>query len=379
MLIALLQPKLSYPYDFNSAVTPSEARALVETHPGSAYAHLMLVAQGGDTMSVDRKITELHSAVWLQPTNPSIRDLLAGMLYQAGMEAPAEKEIAESVYYSPDPGRHYYLNDRTVPWLSSRQVTAIETGFNRALAAKISGAVEGFATFEMTAGHLDRAAQLYASAAADASDTADRYDYLLKAGSAYAKAKLSDRAEKKFRAAAITSPQDPRSYESLATQVYGPAKDLNRAKAAINEGLAAGANAFSLNQAMADAAQKCGDLKFAETAQLSAVALRPSDPDALSRLERILMAEGKYAAASSNFQQVTVIEPESAPAHFDLALAQESTFRFNAADQSFRDAVRLQPDNTWYRKRYSEFQAKLGNVSPQTAVSYQDHAEEWAK
>jgi Tfp pilus assembly protein PilF len=91
------------------------------------------------------------------------------------------------------------------------------------------------------------------------------------------------------------------------------------------------------------------------------------------------MAEGKYAAASSNFQQVTVIEPESAPAHFDLALAQESTFRFNAADQSFRDAVRLQPDNTWYRKRYSEFQAKLGNVSPQTAVSYQDHAEEWAK
>jgi tetratricopeptide (TPR) repeat protein len=186
-------------------------------------------------------------------------------------------------------------------------------------------------------------------------------------------------AENEFRAAVKNAPADPRAYEALATQVYSPVKDLIHSTQAIKQGVAAGADPFPLYQSLAMAAQSAGNLSAAETVQEQALEIRPNDAEGIARLARILMAESKFSEASSHFQRVTEIDPDSAPAFFDLAIAEASAFQFYAAEQSFKRAIRLQPDNQWYRQRYSEFQKRLGSAGTPSEVSYQDHAEGWAK
>jgi tetratricopeptide (TPR) repeat protein len=374
-IASLLQPKFSYPYDFERVATSLQARSLIESHPGSAYAHALLVARAGDTIPPDRKISELQIAVWLQPTNPFIRDSLFGLLYQAGRDRDANGALADAVYYAPDPGKHFYLRDRIISLLSTGQRDAIELGYKRAIAAKYAGALDGLAWFYTATNEPYRAGSLYASAAESAQNRPARQNYLLKAGVAYAKAGMIKQAEDEFRVAVRNVPADSRAYEALTTQVYSPVKDLIHSTEAIKQGIAAGADPFPLYQSLALAAQSAGNLSVAEIAEEQALQIRPNDADGIARLARIFMAESKFGEASSHFQRVTEINPDSAPAFFDLANAQASAFQFYAAEQSFRRAIRLQPDNQWYRRRYSEFQKRLGSAGTPSELSYQDHAE----
>ena len=173
----------------------AESRDRLLSRPTKASNHLSLARRVGDKAPLDWQLSEYQAALWIQPTNPYIRDKYAATLIAMGKSAEGLKEITRSVADSPSLDSHDYLDAESLPDLSVEQRHAVEAGFKQALARAYPQALNGLAAFYAALDrHADQAA-LYEQAAQDESDRAVKTELLTNAGLAYLKAASASRRE----------------------------------------------------------------------------------------------------------------------------------------------------------------------------------------
>jgi tetratricopeptide (TPR) repeat protein len=338
--------------------------------------------------------------LWLNPNNPAVRDAYALALLQSGKRAEGLREITQSVLNAPTISDHYYLNNRILPWLSAEEKSAVETGFQRAVALEYPEAMENLASFFARTGRLSDQGKLYEEAAARATEAGAKADLMIKAASSYLQAGDELRAEPILDKAVSLMPKDARPYEMLAVMIYGPRKDITRVDRTIAEGIKNGASSFDLHLAQAEAVHKAGGsdetkkalarasealrtvgeqgreplrlyLSLSEVAQrlgfrdearsalLQALELRPSSSDILQRLAQLYFQENNFDRAAYYFRRYLDLNPDASDAFYSLALAEEGQYRFAAAVEAYHRAVELAPQHDAYRQRYESLKARV--------------------
>ncbi len=340
--LALIQNGLPYPYDIEPPTSPAQARAQVLAHPANARAHLDLLRLAGGNLDPAATLDVVAGAVFVDPTNPEVRDLYAQNLALTGQQTAALQQMAQSVFNSPTLGTHFYLAAQRISALSSREQNAVEHGFKEAVAAHYRGAVDGLGAFEDLFGKFSEEAQLFTAAAQDAATDTERARYFVDAGEAEIRAGNSESAEKLFREAIEAAPSDETAYQNLISQVYGPSKDLRAAQSVTDEGIRNGADPLELYLTLSATAQANGDQAVAESVLLKALAYQPTFEMYL-KVGQFYLGNQKFDRAISMLQNATEINPASADGFYALALAQERDYQYSEADQNYARAASLSP------------------------------------
>ncbi|MFZ0887759.1 MAG: tetratricopeptide repeat protein, partial [Candidatus Binataceae bacterium] len=351
--------KTPYPYDLAMPTTPDQARAVLLAHPAASPAHLRVIDGLGERLSPAEKVDQLHAAALLDPTNPYIRDRYAQSLVWDRQAGHAMAEVTHSLSASPALGTHFYLEQRLIPRLSSTERQAVEAGLKLAVARGVEGAATELGAFY---GELERysdEAALLDRQAVVERDPGSRMTLLLGAGVAYAHAGEFGPAETALRRAAALSPSDPRPYQYLAVEVYARRKDMGAAEAAVRDGIANGADAFTLYLSLADGAQAAGDAEAAESAMLKALTIRPHDYGAARRIADLYASDNQLDRAILWLRKATTIQPDWPDAYYHLAIAEEAAFQYSDAGRDFRRALELAPDNPEIMSGYQAFRKKL--------------------
>lgn len=352
------QKNVAYPAFLPPAQTLRAAAARVITHPADSEGHYLMATLGEDAMSQQAQTRELNTAVWLDPTDPDKRDTYASMLARHGMLPQALAEITRSVFNSPALNTHFYLSAELVRWLAPATRAAVEKGFKQAVAAGFPGAFEGIGQFYASLNLPLKEAALYAAAAGQTNDPAERAHYLLEAGKAYAAAGYMPSAEGFFRAAIEQAPDDPAPYLDLIKNVYGPDRDMQSAKAVIDEAIKAGYDPYDLYLALASAASEAHDAYAEESALKDATAERPQGSEVLLALGEFYLGQSLYDRAAITLQQAADLDP-SARLLFDLGRAQEGAYHYYEAEKSYAQAVALDPNDHYMNGYYADFKRRI--------------------
>jgi O-antigen ligase/tetratricopeptide (TPR) repeat protein len=370
-LVALLQPKVPYPYDLETPVTPAAARSIILAHPAATEPHLWMVHALGKRPPTAVREHEIATAVWLNPTDPYARDLYAQTLVWDGKKGQALQQVSRSVEMAPWPSDHFYLNPRLVPWLSQPEREAIERGLKRAIADDYRAAIWTLAGLYHELHQYRQENTLLVNAAASESSPAARAGLLISAGTAAAWSGDLAAGEHELREAAIYDPTNPAPYHYLATMIYAPRGNLKQAQMAIQQGIDRGADPFSLYRALADAAGDVGNRDVEESALKSALELRPADLATSERLASLYMGQKRYDRAVLLLKGVSELRPNSAEAFYHLAQAEEANYQFFEAGRDFARAVELAPQNEAMKSKYAAFQKRVahsGGVTTTAAV-----------
>jgi Flp pilus assembly protein TadD len=354
--LALGQKGLAYPYDICAATTPKEARDVVLTHPASAKAHVALLDLAGPDMTREMRLNEIAAAVWLDPTDPSARDMYAKMLVRAGRRDEALEQVTQSVFNSPGLGAHFYLNRQLIPWLLPSEQKAAERGFKEAVAAHYPGAVDGLGSFYDALGRLSEESRVYAASAAGARVGNERARYLTAAARAEIKEGDTDAAETSLRQAIQSAPADTAVYAELMTGIYGPQRNLSAAVSAAKEGLRNGAEPGGLYIALSSAAQMSENGAIAEKSLLEALRFDPSFQTVM-RVGQYYLQNGQFDRAASMLQNAVEIRPSSAEAFYLLGVAHERSYRYPDADKAYAQAAILAP--LQFRQVYAAFRRRM--------------------
>jgi tetratricopeptide (TPR) repeat protein len=345
MIVAVYtQREAAYPYDIGTPKTFAQAEAAAVNHPADSGVHLALAALMPPGAPTALRHQELRAAVWLNPNDPLARDIYARSLLLEGKKRDGLAQVALSVFHAPDVESHFYLQSRAIPWLLPDEQQAIYEGFDRAIAAGYEGSAAGLAHFYRELGRYNEAAEVSAKAAAAESDDSGKLQYLLAAGQDYAQAQDAKAAEKMLRAAIEIDPTDARPYCALMVGVLGPAHDIKGAREVTQEALANGAEQTPIEQALAEAAHKAGDLETAEAALHRVIDVAPSFA-AVMKLGDFYNETGKFDRATVAYQNATEIDPGSAQAYFSLGKAEESAFDFAGASRDYARALKLDPND----------------------------------
>jgi len=380
--------------------TVAEANDMVLAHPALSTPHVYLLRLTDERSPVEWQLNQVRAALWLNPNDPFIRDQYARLLLGAGNQRQGLSEVSQSVFNAPYLFAHYYLSGRLLPWLSTEEKNAVESGFKKANALDFPDAMTNLATFYEATNRYAERGRLFEAAAGRAVEAARKADLFVEAGSSYVKAGDEGRAEMLLRKAAALAPEAPRSYQMLATMVYGPQKQVANISKTISDGIKNGAPAFDLYLASAEAAQKAGALDqskkalsmakealraesqegqeplqpyyaLAETAQrlgfpdeatsalLQALEFRPSSTETLLRLANFYLQDGNFDRAAYYFRSYVEINPAAADAFYHLALAEERQYRFAAAEDAYKRAVELAPQHDAYRQGYEALRARV--------------------
>ncbi len=359
LVFSLNQEIVPYPYNLKEPFSLTDARDLILSHPARASSHLSLFRLVEDKAPPLWQLNELGVALWLEPTNPYVRDLYALALLRMGRKQEGLEEVTRSVFYSPSLSAHFYLGEAFPPWLSQKEKEAVEEGFKKALAFEYPGAMDGLASFYTRLGRFTDEGKLYEEVALRMKDPGAKAGHLLNAGLAYVKAGEGKKAEALFRQAALTIPQDSRSYHHLAILIFAARGDLNAAKAVVSEGIGNGADPLSLYFSLAEAAQKAGNREEEKSALLKVLDLRPSSSEAVFRLGLLYLQESSFDRAALYFSKAASINPSSAAAFYHLGLAEEGRYQFVAADKVYTRALELLPNNIDFQQRYEAFRRKV--------------------
>ncbi len=342
------------------------ARALIFSHPARSMPHIWYATMKKGS-AADR-IAELKTAALLDPINPLILDLYAESLARDGQIDEAMAELKQSVFAYPSMSNHFYLQPDVLPWLSVKEREAIDSGFRIAIAQGLPGAVSAFASFCDGVHHDAAEADVLARASSVADEPAGQAQLLLDAGVAYARADERDRAAAAFNRAAELDPANPRPYEYLASQIFGADKDLPAARAAVQKGLANGADPFELYLSLAQTYEQAGDLDDAEASLLSAARLRPGGLDNFDTLRHIAEIElrgNHFDKAVFWLRKASELQPKSVDVLYQLALAEEAIYEYPEALRDLASALALAPGNVEIKHHYKDFEAKI--------AAYSDH------
>ena len=367
IVIGFGQHDVSYPNFMPEVKTLRAAAARVLAHPADSDSHYIMATLGGGAMSEQAQMRELGTAVWLDPTDPEKRDTYASMLARHGQLPQALAEVTRSVFDSPTPSTHFYLSPELVRWLAPVTQAAVERGFKQAVAAGFPGAFVGIGQLYSSLNLPLKEAALYANAAAQTSDPTQRMRFLIDAGKAYAAAGYKLSAEGFFRAAMEQVPGDPDPYLALVKSVYGPDRDMQSAKAAMEEAAKAGGDPYELDLALAEAAQVAHDADAQENALNDAASERPQGSEVLLALGEFYLNQSHYDRAALTLQQAADAEP-SARAWFDLGRAQEGAFNYYEAEKAYAQAVTFDPNDRTISNYYTEFKHRMAKAEAAQAA-----------
>jgi tetratricopeptide (TPR) repeat protein len=360
IFIAFGQKDVSYPNFLPTVKTLRASAVRVIAHPADSDSHYIMATLGAGTMSQQAEMRELSTAVWLDPTDPYKRDAYASMLARHGQLLQALAEVTRSVFNSPIPITHFYLGPELIRWLAPATETAVEKGFKQAVAAGFPGAFSGIGQFYSSLNLPLKEGALYASAAARTSNPTARMNFLVDAGKAYAAAGYMQSAEGFFRAATEQVPGDPTPYLELVRRVYGPDRDMQSARAAMEEvaKVDTGDDPYELDLALAEAAQAARDPDAEERALKDAVAERPQGKEGLLALGEFYFDQSRYDHAADVLQLAADVDP-SARIWFELGRAQEGAYNYFDAEKAYAQAVALDPKNREFNSYYVNFKRRI--------------------
>lgn len=356
MVLALAQNGFAYPYDIPRPTSIAQGQAILMAHPASARSHIALVGVAGRDIAPKARLSLIRSAVWLDPTNPHVRDLYVTDLARMGMTKEALRQVTASVYRSPTLGTHFYLRPRLIPWLSAPERAAVTRGFDEAIAARHSGAVYGLAGFDDVLGRFKDEARVYAAAAARAHTPRQQAELFLAAGGAAVKAGDNRLAQTFFRRSIKTRPDDSAPYEDLVRLVYGRSGNLAAAQSAVAEGLGNGADPVGLYLALSSVARANNDKALATKTMLKALAYQPTFSMTM-RAGRLYLGLHEYDRAVSMLRKAIGIKPDSAQAFAMLGAAEEANYQYAQADSAYARAAALAPQR--YREVYLQFRKRM--------------------
>jgi predicted Zn-dependent protease len=171
------------------------------------------------------------------------------------------------------------------------------------------------------------------------------------------------RAEQVLKEAIAADSHNVYAYRTLALGVYANSGRLLDAERVIRQGISAGAPAVPMYETLADAEISQHNFAAAAAALEKAEALAPSDFDLARMLGQVYMSDNKLNRAAVWLRKATRLNPQSAPAFFDLAQAEEANYQFFAAERAYTQALALDASNTGYRARYAEFKRKVAEAS----------------
>jgi O-antigen ligase/thioredoxin-like negative regulator of GroEL len=358
IVAAMSQGSIVYPYNLTQPRNRSEARALLTTYPANRFSHLSLITLEGDAMTEASRQAELQRAVWTDPIDPTTRDRYARALMVAGKRDDALKQFRISVQNSPGLGTHPYLDPRRLIWLPNSERTAIEAGLVEAVNRGYLYAPDALGEFYRAYGRYPDAARMYAQVASRERDPDKRADYLRESGEAYAHNDFSQ-AMAKFREAEDLAPDNSFIYCDMVTMVIGPHRDFQLADKTIAQGIENGADPFLLWTALADASVVAFDRSRAESSLEQALKYQPNSFHTLIRLADLYLLDGRSDRAVATIDRALEIQPDSAPLYSRLGQIEESQYHYYAAQQAYRRAAQLAPDNPQYRDSLAEFGRKL--------------------
>jgi O-antigen ligase len=358
ILIALLDEKVPYPYCIPRPKTIAGAEAAIAVYPANSRLRFSLAELDADGLRDQYRLAQLHAGVWLNPNDPYGRDAYASELLETGHRDKALGQIARSLESSPSLSTHYYLDSSLIPWLSSDERSAVETGLRHAVSLHYESALSQLAEFYQLNDQNHLAAKAYLQASANEDDAAQRAGDLLGAARAYVLTSDLIAAEKVYQNALSAAPADDRIYKAYIEYVLVPAGRTADARKLIEAATLAGLDPVPLYCFLAEAAEALGRHGDAADALAQAKSLAPSFGITF-RLGQIYMEQGRYDRAALMMQQAAQEMPASADAFYDLGLADEATYQFSNADRSFQEALRLAPGNRDYQAHYEEFRKQL--------------------
>ena len=354
-----------YPYNLTQPHDLSQARALLATYPANRFSHLSLVALEGDAMTESLRQAELQRAVWTDPIDPTTRDRYARALMVAGKRDDALKQFRISVQNSPALRSHPYLDPRLLIWLPPAERQAIEAGLVEAVHRGYLYAPDALGEFYRAFGRYPDTARMYAEVASREHDPDKRAEYLRESGEAYAHNDFAQ-AMAKFREAEELAPDNSLIYCDMVTMVIGPHRDFKLAEKTVAQGIENGADPFLLWVAMADASGAASDRSRAESSLEQALNYQPNSFSTLIRLADLYLLDGRSDRAVATIDRALEVQPDSAALYARLGQIEESQYHYYAAEQAYRRAAQLAPDNSQYRDLLADFGHKLNAAAAAT-------------
>jgi tetratricopeptide (TPR) repeat protein len=343
--IASSQKKVPYPYSLRVPGTSAEALSLLVAHPAYSRAHLWLIGRLGSRIALADQTKEFAAAVWLDPTNPTVRDLYARSLVLGGDLSGALKQITLSVFNAPWLDDHYYLTGKSRKMLSPLELAAVEDGLRKAAARNFQNAVWALGSLYDSLGEYAAEGDLYAQTAMRLRDPSQREALLLESAKAHARVGETDEASSELKQASVIKPTDPQPYVGLVELIFSPRNDIAAAKATVKDAITNGANPLVLYLALADAARWSGDKATEESSLTAAVDTDPSNIDAVVRLASLYTREKRFDQAVLTARRGAEIRPDSAIAFDELGLTEEADYQYFAAERDLNRAMSLAPGN----------------------------------
>ena len=92
----------------------------------------------------------------------------------------------------------------------------------------------------------------------------------------------------------------------------------------------------------------------------------------LIRLADLYLLDGRSDRAVATIDRALEVQPDSAPLYARLGQIEEGQYHYYAAEQAYRKAAQLAPDNHQYRDLLAEFGHKL-NAAAAAASKSQAH------
>jgi O-antigen ligase/tetratricopeptide (TPR) repeat protein len=358
IVAALAQNPTAYPYNLRTPRSLAEARAALVTYPANSLPHLALatIARGAATSDA-----EFARAAWLDPLNPQIRDQYARTLVTEGKPAAALEQIRQSLLNCPifSVQNHPYLVARLILWFPPALKDAVEKGLVEAVDRGYEHAPDSLGDYYSMFGRYADEARMYAMVGRREDDLARRADYLKKAGVAYVRAGDPNSALLVFRQAADAAPDDSMIYADIAVLIYGPRHDLGGAERVAEQGIDNGADPYLLSVAVGDAALAGGALHPAEKAYEQALKYRPDSYNLLTHLSSVYARDGRVERAILTLKRAAEVRPDVAGTYYAIGQMEVGRYHYYEAEQAYRQAVRLAPENSQYRNGLAEFEHKL--------------------
>ena len=332
----------------------------VERRPTRSAAHMALGVGLAD-VGPEFARSSLDAAVALNPGSPGPRDARAVAVAQLGDDEQALRDIEESMFRAPSRAAHPLLSTAAASWLPPESREAAERGFKRAMdgagyraAVALAGLYSGVADRQAAAAAWEQAAELAPGSVYVAA-------LLRRSGWELLQAEDLEGAESRLRRAIAAAPSEGGARGLLIASILGPRGDLEMAEVQAKEAVSAGADAYEMDLALAEAGRAAGQPEFEISVLKRGTGRRPADLRGHYRLGRAYFRLGDYARAASAFEAASRVSPEYAPAWYYLAVAAERGYRFELAGRAFERAVAEAPSNAKYREQQKRFTARLEN------------------